>query len=130
MTAFSFACTVAGWDGTAVVNECSAGAAKTRLLSRMRDCGVRFVDIRVRKLGPARSSEAFLRLAAARGRPQLRCGDIVEAHGRAGIVLDHTESANLVIRYIDPAAGRSGLAIIHPGDLSGCRAPIRQGVAS
>lgn len=130
MNAFSFACTVAGWDDTSVVNDRCAGAAKTRPLSRLRDMGVRFVDIRVRKLGPARSSEAFLRLAAVRGRPNLRCGDVVQAHGRTGIVLDHTESANFVVRYIDPAAGRSGLAVIHPGDLSDSRAPIQHGVAN
>lgn len=115
---FAFACSVVGapW-GPTTVNHSSAGKAKADYWRDIRDArpDVPFTAIRVRKLGPPHTSEAFKRTAAYRGLPDLKCGDPVEVNGRSGVIVGHNDSANFDVLFSE---GDWAGAVLncHPGD--------------
>ena len=77
---------------------------------------IRLIDLRVRKLGPAHSSEDFKRCAAYRGLPDLRCGHRVKTRCGTGIVVGHNHSANFNILFEDgDYTGRT--LSLHPTEL-------------
>jgi hypothetical protein len=110
------------WAGSTnygtVVNALTAGQAKAEYLRDVRDCwpDVKFTDIRARKLGPAQTSEAFLRTARYRGMPYLRCGDHVTVDGRHGFIVGHNDSANFDVLF-DEGDWKGCVLNCHPHDI-------------
>ena len=83
---------------------------------------VTFADISVRKLGPAHTSEAFIRNARYRGMPDLRCGEAVTVSGRAGFVVGHNSSANFDVLFT--GGDWAGAVLnVHPSELRRAPAP-------
>ena len=105
---FAFACGINGREGSTTINHRTAGKARYSYLLDLRDVysKLKFADIRVRKLGPPVTSEAFARCARYRGLPELRCGDRVELRegmrcGMRGVVVGHDDSANFDVLFDD-----------------------------
>lgn len=116
----SFACRVAGCPefGETIYNATSRGRAKREHHLQVSEPwpGVKFTDIRVRKLGAAHTSEAFRRTAEYRGLPNLRCGHEVRVGLSQGAVLGHNSSANFdVLFHAGPYAGQT--LSVHPQEL-------------
>jgi len=117
---FAFECSVS-WApqwGSTTYNRHTAGQAKADHFRHVREAwqDTKFTDIRVRKVGPARSSPQFIRNAEYRGLPDLRCGHAVRVHGSNGVVVGHNASANFDVIFHD---GRySGQTLnVHPSEL-------------
>jgi hypothetical protein len=113
---FAFECRFS--DFTRTVNATKAGTARYQYLLDIRESypDATFADIRVRKIGPAHSSDAFLRTATYRGMPELRCGEEVRVSGRRGFVVGHNDSANFDVLF---AEGEWAGAVLncHPNDI-------------
>lgn len=117
---FAFACTVVGADWPAtIINERTAGRAKSSYHRDVSDAwpNLPFTQVRVRKLGPALTSEAFRRTARYRGMPDLRCGHAVTVNGRRGVVVGHNDSANFDVLFDAGTDWADAVLNVHPGDL-------------
>lgn len=113
---FAFECRYG--EFTRTVNAATAGAARYDYLLDIRDAypDATFADIRVRKLGPAHTSERFKRNAEYRGMPDLRCGEAVTVNGRPGFVVGHNGSANFDVLF--SGGDWSGCVLnVHPSEL-------------
>jgi len=97
----AFACRLRSSEHETIVNNLSAGAAKYRFLLDVRDPwpDTKYTDIRVRKIGPAHTSEQFLRNAKYRGMPHIRCGDRVRVGEEEGAIVGHNGSANFDVLF-------------------------------
>jgi hypothetical protein len=113
---FAFECRFA--EFTSTVNAASPGKARYDYLLDLRDSypDATFADIRVRKVRPARTSEAFLRTARYRGMPDLRCGEAVTVNGRRGFIVGHNDSANFDVLFAD-GDWKGATVNVHPGEL-------------
>ena len=117
---FAFACSVAGvprW-GETICNRATAGQAKADHWRHVSDAwdGVKYTDIRVRKVGAPQSSDQFIRNARYRGLPSLRCGQAVRVNGSAGTVVGHNSSANFDVLFHD--GKYKGMTLnVHPSEL-------------
>ena len=110
---------VSGSDIRHTMNHRSAGAAKYDYLLGVRDCypDLKYTDLRVRKIGPPVSSEAFLRNAKYRGMPDIRCGQAVKVNGRAGVIVGHNDSANFDVLFDDGTDWAGSTLNVHPSEI-------------
>lgn len=102
-----------------VINTTSAGKARYEYLMDVREVApdATFADIRVRKLGPAHTSEQFTRTAAYRGMPNVRCGQRVIAFGAHGVIVGHNDSANFEVQFAEDSEFKGGRGNVHPCDI-------------
>ncbi|MEJ8837733.1 hypothetical protein [Ramlibacter sp. AN1133] len=113
---FAFECRVVGFDGGTIINSTSRGKALGEFFHSL-DGDYPFTDLRARKVGPPRSSEAFLRTARYRGLPNVRCGDRVLVGRDTGVIVGHNDSANFDVLF-DRDSRYKGLVLnVHPSEL-------------
>jgi hypothetical protein len=112
----AFECRFDGFVST--INAGSAGKARYEYLLSVRESypDATFADIRVRKVGPAHTSAAFLRTAKYRGIPDLRCGEAVTVNERSGFVVGHNDSANFDVLFAD-GDWKDCVLNVHPSEL-------------
>lgn len=124
MTLRSYACAISWWHDKAdytIVNELSRGRAKAKFFREVSEPwpDLKYTDIRCRVFGPPHTSSHFIRNAAYRQIPSVRCGDKVQvgAHGE-GLIVGHNSSANFDVLF---TTGKwKGLTLnVHPSDLKG-----------
>lgn len=98
---FAFEVSVKGTEWTRVVNASTSGQAKAWYHAEVSDPWpeIPFTAIRCRKLGPAQSSEEFLRNAEYRGVPEVRCGQRVLVGKARGVIVGHNSSANFDVLF-------------------------------
>lgn len=89
-----FACRVRGSDHETILNRETAGQAKADFFSEFSDCGFRYIDVRVRRLGPAVTTDDIVRTAKYRGVPFARAGMRVKVENDYGRIVSHNDSAN------------------------------------
>lgn len=119
VTVRAFRCGVRGTDWEQVVNAESMGKAKARYWYDVHEAwpDIPYIAITCKVYGPAFSSASFLLTAAARGMPDLRCGQrVLLASGLEGVVVGSNGSANFDILV----SGQVGN--VHPGDIVEVRA--------
>jgi hypothetical protein len=118
MSVFAFECQFADFPPS-VRNALSAGKARYDYLLGVREAypDATFADIRVRKIGPAVTSEAFLRNAAYRGMPNIRCGDKVTVNGRRGFIVGHNGSANFDVVFDEGSEWAGCVHNVHPSEI-------------
>lgn len=118
---FAFEVGMRGETHRRTINSVSTGKARAKFLRDIQDClpNAKFTEVTGRKLGPAQSSDGFLRTARYRGLPDLRCGDAVQVNGRKGFVVGHNDSANFDVLFIE-GEWRGCVLNCHPNDF--CRA--------
>lgn len=120
--AFEVRCPRLGGGGS-VINHRTRGGAAAEYLRDLRDAwpDARFTDLRVRKLGPPETSAAFLRVAARRGMPGVRCGDRVlyrdDARRIPGCIVGHNDSDNFDVLFDVDTPFRGAVGNVHPLDL-------------
>lgn len=98
-----------------VVNATSAGRAKRDRHLSISDAWpeVPYTSMRARVAGAPQSSADFLRCAANRGRPEVRCGDKVRVRDSTGTIVGHNSSANWNVLFHD--GEYAGLRLnVHP----------------
>lgn len=119
MTVYAFEVWAVGSEHRSTINARTSGAARYDYLLDVLDCwpDVKYTDLRARKIGPARTSEAFLRTARYRGMPDLRCGDPVTVNGRAGVVVGHNDSANFDVLFDAGTDWAGSVLNVHPSEL-------------
>lgn len=102
-TVFAFACRVANVErwGETIYNAHTAGAAKEQHWRHVSDAwdGIKYTDIRARKVGAPHSSEQFIHNARYRGMPDVRCGQRVRTNGCDGVIVGHNASANFDVLF-------------------------------
>jgi hypothetical protein len=115
---FSFEVSVTGTNWTKLINARSAGKAKADYWRDVLECwDVPFTAMRVRKIGRPESTEQFIRNAAYRGLPDVRCGDRVRVGTSLGTIVGHNSSANFDVLFDDDAPRFAGLRLnVHPSD--------------
>lgn len=114
---YSFEVGMRGDELRSTINSTTAGKARAEFLRGTQDVwpGAKFTNVVGRKIGPAHTSEAFLRTARYRGLPDLRCGHQVIVNNRKGFVVGHNDSANFDVLFTD--GDWSGCVLnCHPGD--------------
>lgn len=92
------------YDDAGTVNHTSRGGAVAEYMRDMRDIwpDVKFTDFRVRKLGPAVTSDRLRRVAKYRGTPWAVAGARVLVIGeRGGYIVDGNSSANFDVLLDD-----------------------------
>jgi hypothetical protein len=107
-------------EWSAVVNACSAGQAKSIYARSLWDPwpDIPFTDLRCRVAGPAFSSAQFIRTAAGRGLPEMRCGARVAVGQATGTVVDADCSANFVVLFDCDSPAYAGARLsVHPSEL-------------
>ena len=120
---FAWECNVRGKDWQRTINHLTAGKARYEYLMDLRDAwpDATFADITVRKVGPAHTSEAFLRTATYRGMPSLRCGARVEVlcgtKRALGVIVGHNDSANFDVLFDEDTYFNGGIGNVHPSEL-------------
>ncbi len=117
MKVFAFEVSVVGTDWRGVVNDRTAGRAKSRYYRELVDAwpGVPFTALRCRKVGAPVSSAAFRANALYRGLPSVMCGDRVLVGGGRGVIVGHNESANFDVLFDDDSPRYQGLTLnVHP----------------
>jgi hypothetical protein len=119
MSIFAFECSVkdAPW-GPTVINSTTAGKAKHEYFRDASDPwpDVRFIDIRVRKVGGPRTTEAFVRNAKYRGMPDVKCGQRVTVNGNFGWIVGHNSSANFDVLF-DTGKWAGATLNVHPSEI-------------
>ena len=121
----AFACRVvdAPWgEHETTINARTAGQAKVEYWRDVTDAwpSIPYTAVRVRKLGKAVSSEAFLRVARYRNLPHARCGDrVVTTDGKhKGVIVGHNSSANFDILFdADDTLCPNQVGNVHPHEL-------------
>jgi hypothetical protein len=121
---FAWECNVRGKDWHRTINHLTAGKARYEYLLDLRDSwpDATFADITVRKIGPAHTSEAFKRIAAYRGMPDLKCGQRVQVLMPSdkpvlGFILSHNDSANFDVLFDKDTIFNGGIGNVHPSEL-------------
>lgn len=119
---FAFECRHAKDDcprrGT-IYNATTRGKAINQFYHDVIDCwpDVKFTDLRARKIGPAHTSEQFIRNAIYRGMPDVRCGQRVKVGDVFGYIVGHNSSANFDVLF-DEGGRYGGLTLnVHPADV-------------
>jgi hypothetical protein len=119
MSVFAFECSVkdAPW-GPSIINSTTAGKAKREYHRDVSDPwpDVRFIDIRVRKIGAAHTSEGFVRNAKYRGMPDVKCGQRVSVNGSEGWIVGHNSSANFDVLF-DTGRLSGCTCNVHPSEI-------------
>lgn len=119
MSIFAFECRHKDdeWRGS-IINSISAGQAKSDYWRDVLDVwpDVKFTDIRVRKLGPAHTSDAFVRNARYRGMPDVKCGQRVRVGDSEGWIVGHNSSANFDVLF-DTGRLKGGPFNVHPMEI-------------
>ena len=120
----AYECTVIGTDWHRVINHSSAGKARYDYLRDLRDSypDITFADIKVRKVGEARTSEAFKRTAAYRGMPDIQCGQRVQVlmpgdKPVLGFIVGHNESANFDVLFDEDTIFKGCVGNVHPSEI-------------
>lgn len=106
------------WSRT--INAASKGQAKGLYLRDLQDAwpDAQFTELRSRRIGTPHSSEAFIRNAAYRGMPGLRCGARVRVGRGVGIVVGHNASANFDVLFAADSPRYAGLRLnCHPSEV-------------
>lgn len=98
----------------------SRGSARMSVLRDLRDAwgteSATFADLRVRRIGPPVSSAQLVRVAAYRGVPHARAGDLLDVFGQQAQLADADDSANFVVLFLTgPRRGQRGS--VHVRDL-------------
>jgi len=102
------------------INARSASKAKYQYLIRLQDCwpDYQYTDLRVRKVGPPVTPEAFQRNAKYRGIETAYCGQRVTVGNSRGVIVGHNSSANLDILFDDDAPKYAGETLnVHPSSV-------------
>lgn len=119
----AYECRVIGSAGGRVYNTLTPSKARYQYLLDVRDCypDVSFADIAVRKVGGPVSSRDFIRNAAYRGMPDVRCGQRVRVKAGTreaeGVIVGHNGSANFEILFDEGSLFGRGPLNVHPGDV-------------
>lgn len=99
-----------GWEHErAIVNHETLGKARSALWHRSGDMapgGLRFVDVRGRKLGPPQDTTTLAYVQEYRGRPDLKAGTRVRITGgfaREGRIVDGGAGCNFLVHCNDGA---------------------------
>lgn len=121
VSVYAFEVTVAGkpeWGQT--INASSAGKAKSEYHQLLLDCypEVPFTALRCRMVGAPKSSREFVRCAAYRGLPAVRCGQKVKVGAATGVIVGHNASANFDVLFDEASPKYAGLRLnVHPSSL-------------
>jgi hypothetical protein len=117
----SYACLVAGSDwGETIVNARSRGQAKVDYWRDVKDAwpDIPFTAIRARVIGGPHSSAEFIRNAAYRGMPDVRCGQRVRVGEDEGAIVGHNSSANFDVLF-DPGSRYGEIVLnVHPCEVT------------
>jgi hypothetical protein len=120
MSIYAFECSVkdAPW-GPTIINSTTAGKAKRQYHRDVSDPwpDVRFIDIRVRKVGAPQTSDAFIRNAKYRGMPDVKCGQRVKVSGNFGWIVGHNSSANFDVLF-DSGKWAGATLNVHPSEIA------------
>lgn len=90
-----------------IINHVSLGKARASYWNSISDVtpqGLRFVDVRGRKLGPPQDTETLRRVQEYRGRPELTAGTRVRVTcgwSREGVIVDAGAGCNFVVHFDD-----------------------------
>lgn len=118
---YAFEVWVKGYEEhPSVVNAATEGKAKYSAWLDVREAwqDTPFTAMRSRKIGAAHSDPQFLRTAAYRGLPDLRCGQRVKVGTDLGRVVGSNASANFDVEFDDDAPRYAGLRLnVHPSSL-------------
>lgn len=95
----AFACRLRGCDHETVINHTSPGRAKSQFVLDLDLDGVRFTDVRVRRLGPPTTTAGIKRVAEHRGVPFATAGMLVEVGGDRGRIVGHNSSGNFDVLF-------------------------------
>ena len=121
VSVYAFEVTVVGepeWGRT--INAARVGQAKSEYHRLLLDCfpEVPFTALRCRKVGAAKSSREFVRCAAYRGLPAVRCGQKVKVGAATGVIVGHNSSANFDVLFDEHSPKYAGLRLnVHPASL-------------
>lgn len=116
---YAFACKLSWSDHETIINDLSAGKAKYRFWRDVTEPwpDTKFTEVRVRKIGPAHTSERFKANAEYRGMPDVRCGDRVLVGEHEGLIAGHNSSANFDVLFTSgPWTGKT--LNVHPGEVT------------
>lgn len=80
----SYACRLRGSDHETVINHTSPGRAKGQFVLDLDLDGVKFTDVRIRRLGPPTTTAGIKRVAEYRGVPFAKAGMVVEVGAESG----------------------------------------------
>lgn len=94
-----FACRVKGDGHETIINSTSAGRAKAEFHSRVAECGIAYMDIRVRKCGGPTTTPGIERVGKYRGVPFARAGMRVKVGDDFGWIVGHNDSANWDVMF-------------------------------
>lgn len=78
---------------------------------------VKLLDIRSRKVGGPHTSDDFLRNAAYRGMPDVRCGDPVRVGDSEGAIVGHNSNANFDVLFSTGSYAGQKLSV-HPQEMT------------
>jgi len=101
-----------------VLNASSRGKAKSEYWRHVTDAwpDVPFTSIRCRKVGGPVTTPEFMRCAAGRGLPGLRCGDRVSVGESLGVVVSHNASACFNVEFTSGRYAGNTLSV-HPDEM-------------
>lgn len=102
-----------------VINARTAGQAKAEYFRDLHESwpSIPYTALRCRLVGPASSSEDFIRCAAYRGVPDARCGQRVVVGESRGVIVGHNGSANFEVLFDSDALRYAGLRLsVHPSE--------------
>lgn len=112
---FAFEVSVKDSEFKDIINSISRNKAKSEFWNRINDCyEIPFTSIRVRKIGKAISSDAFVRNAKYRGKNDFRCGDKVRVGSDIGFIVGHNSSANFNVQFVNSSKYGNLVLNVHP----------------
>lgn len=119
----AYACHIPGapWgDSASIYNATSSGKAKALYWRHVTDAWpcIPFTAVRVRKIGPAHTSEQFKRNAAYRGMPDVRCGQRVRVGDAEGVIVGHNSSANFDVLFDADSRYGGSMLNVHPSEIT------------
>ncbi len=116
MNVCAFEVSVKGTNWSQIINSSSSGKAKSEYHRQVTDAWpeVPFTSMRCRKIGPAHTSDQFIRNAVYRGMPGLRCGLEVSVGGELGVIVGHNSSANFDVLFSETSKYKGSVLNVHP----------------
>jgi hypothetical protein len=116
---YSWDVSVKGTDWHCTVNARTRGQAKHEYYRDVIDAwpNVPFTAMRCRKIGEPHTSDRFKNCAAYRGLPELKCGQRVRVGDALGTVVDHNESANMLVLFDQDSKYKGARLSVHPSGL-------------
>ena len=118
---FAFEVSVVGTVWTTVVNERTAGRAKSEYFRGLHEAwpSIPFTALRARKLGAPISSQEFRWCADRRG-VDFVCGQPVTVGSDTGVIVGHNASANFEVLFDAHAPRFANMRLsVHPHDIQG-----------